>query len=661
MFLTRNLLWSRLFPCSRERRNARAVMTKAKSGGHAGAAVDRRPAKAARVSALLLLTLLFACPAGPLSAADPQHYALEIGKTGNDDLDKALKQSAYLETLRKQTDVDPFALVARANEDVPRLETTLQSFGYFRGKVSIKIFGHDLSDPNLLTALEAVPNGRSVGVLVYVNKGPLYHLRRVVVDGAVPDDARAKLKLPAGQPAVSADVLAGGTRLLTALQEDGYALAKVDPPIAYADDGAAALDVTFKADAGPKTDIGAVRITGLKTVDEAVVRTAFRVKPGDLYRPSKIEEGRKSVLALGTFSGVEVHAATALDPEGRIPLELEITERPHHAVSLNAAYSTDLGASAGGTWTDRDLFGGAEQLNLAASINGVGGTAVSTLGYNLTAQLQKPEFFAPDQTLEFDLGAVKQKLIAYDQTAQTGAILVKRKFSALWSGSAGLSLTHDDVTQEHVARTYELLSLPLNVTYDSTGLTGLLQEPTHGGRASLSFTPTQSFGHRTRTFLTTQLAGSAYIDLSWLDLEKPGSGVLAFRATIAEIAGAGVFDVPPDRRLYAGGSATVRGYRYQSIGPLFPDQKPMGGTAMDAGTIEFRQHLFGDFAAAAFIDGGQANAAGVPFEGTLRVGVGGGLRYYTPIGPVRVDVAFPLTRLRASDPFEVYIGLGQAF
>ena len=611
--------------------------------------------------ASLLLIASLALTVGPARAADPQPYSFEIAKTGNDELDAALKQSAYLYTLRKKANVDPFALVARANEDVPRLETALQSFGYFQAHVAITINKRALSDPELLETLDQVPKGQAVGVYAYIDTGALYHLRKISIDGQVPKGALSKLGLESGQPAVSADVLAGATRLVTALEEEGYALAKVDPPIAYADDRAHALDVTFKVSTGSKVDIGAVSVTGLHDVDEDVVRAAFAIGPGTPYRPSKIEDGRKSVLSLGTFSGAEVRAANTLDPQGRIPLILDVSERPRHAVSLNAAYSTDLGISAGVTWSDRNLFGGAEQLNLSANINGVGGTAASTLGYNVTAQFQKPEFLAHDQTFEVDLGGIKQKLDAYDQTAETGAIVLKRKFSTLWSGSVGLSLEHDDITQELVERTYELLSVPFTVNYDSTELSGILQDPTHGVRAEISLTPTQSVGHSRATFLAMQAGGAAYIDLSLLGIEKPTNGVLAFRAVVASIAGAEQFALPPDRRLYAGGSATVRGYRYQSIGPLFPDDKPIGGTAMDAATIEFRQHLFDDFGAAAFIDAGQANATGVPFEGALRAGAGAGVRYYTPIGPIRVDFALPLTRIRASDPFEIYIGLGQAF
>jgi translocation and assembly module TamA len=226
----------------------------------------------------------------------------------------------------------------------------------------------------------------------------------------------------------------------------------------------------------------------------------------------------------------------------------------------------------------------------------------------------------------------------------------------LWKASGGLTFMHDDVSQKSVNRTYELVAVPLTLGYDSTGLTDPLLDPTHGARASLAVTPTQAFGARTLFFTILQASASGY-----LDLFGNGRSVVAGRGLVGSALGASNFDLPPDQRLYAGGSTTVRGYRFQSIGPLFPDGDPIGGTAIDAGSLEFRQRLFESWGLAGFLDAGQDSDQGVPFTGTLHFGTGGGVRYYTTIGAVRADVAFPLNPVRRGDTFELYIGLGQAF
>jgi translocation and assembly module TamA len=104
----------------------------------------------------------------------------------------------------------------------------------------------------------------------------------------------------------------------------------------------------------------------------------------------------------------------------------------------------------------------------------------------------------------------------------------------------------------------------------------------------------------------------------------------------------------------------VRGFRYQSIGPRFPDGQPAGGTSIDAAAVELRQRLFGNFGAVAFVDAGRVSANGGP-RGDVEWGAGVGVRYYTAIGPLRVDLAVPLTDVPGNDSYQVYIGLGQAF
>jgi translocation and assembly module TamA len=159
----------------------------------------------------------------------------------------------------------------------------------------------------------------------------------------------------------------------------------------------------------------------------------------------------------------------------------------------------------------------------------------------------------------------------------------------------------------------------------------------------------------------------------------PGRTVLAARALAGLAQGAAELSLPPDQRFYAGGSGTIRGYAYQSVGPKFidPDHTPIGGTAITAGSLELRQRWGTDWGAALFMDAGQVSASLKATPGEFRVGAGVGLRYYTPIGPIRLDVAVPIPRHGAmtvatgkqpptittpgDDAFEIYIGLGQAF
>jgi translocation and assembly module TamA len=592
----------------------------------------------------LVVALGFVFGAFPARAADPQAYTVDISGTGIAPMDAALHASSQLVTLKATDPIQPFALVTRA----------MDSFGYYQNSVSITVDGMAADNPELPAHLDAIPANSPAAVKVAVIPGPLYRLGKIMLDGDVPERERAALGLRSGDAAIAGVVLDARTRLLAALEEDGYALAAVDGPDATADDKDRTIDVIYKVKSGPQVEIGDIRINGLKDVNEAFARRALIIHPGDRYRPSRIEVARQALAGLGVFSGVSVRAADRLSPDGRIPLIFDVEERAHHAVTLSGTYSTDLGIMLSATWSHRNLFGNAEQLNLTAAGTGLG-SASTGLGYNLSAQYIQPRFLETNQVLEFDVSGIKQQLDAYDQTAETVAGFVRRKFSSLWSGSTGLSLTHDQIAQEGTDALYELLSVPLTLSYDSTGITDGLQDPVHGLRSALALTPTHAFGGSDATFLLTQLTASSYVDLS-----DDGRSVLALRGLAATILGASNLSLPPDQRLYAGGSNTVRGYAYQSLGPQFADQKPVGAKSVDTATVEFRQRIGEDWGAAAFVDGGQAGT-GAPFTGQVYAGAGVGVRYYTAIGAVRVDVATPLVHLPGGDAFELYIGLGQAF
>lgn len=611
-----------------------------------------RAARAGLAALVLAQPFLF-LPVREAAAVDPQPYSLEIQDTGSSELNTILTASSQLSSLRTSAPTPPFGLIQRARADIARFQTALESFGYYQGQATVTIAGVALEDPGLPTVLDKATG--SVPVHVAIEKGPLYHLGQVVLEGDVPQSARSVLNLQSGDPAVAATVLDAGARMLAALQEDGYALADVPPPVALADDEQHLINITYKIDAGRRASIGPIRFKGLQDINESFARDAVILKPGERYRPSRIEEARQALAALGAFSGVTVQAAQEISSDGEIALTFDVAERPRHTVTLSGSYSTDLGISLAAAWSHHNLFGNAEELNLKAAGTGLG-TASTGLGYNVSAQFLKPVFLAPEQTLEVTVSGLKQQLEAYDQTAETIAAYMRRKFSALWSGGVGVSLMYDQVAQQGTTRIYQLAALPVTVNYDSTGITDILSDPVSGARLSLAATPTQSFGDSSLTFGMLQASASTYFDLA-----DDGRSVLALRALVGSILGGSNLDVPPDQRLYAGGSATVRGYAYQSIGPQFADGRPVGAKSVDAATAEFRQRIGEDWGGVAFVDAGQASAGGLPFSGALRAGAGIGGRYYTSIGVVRADVAVPLTPVRGGDAFELYIGLGQAF
>jgi translocation and assembly module TamA len=656
------------------------------------------------------LIALLASAATSAWASDPVSYKVDRISVGDGSMDSTLRATSNLVALRTSAPVSPYALIARSRADIDRLKTALESYGYYESKITIQIDGMALGDPGLADHLNALPKKQDAHVQISFKLGALYHLRDIRIDGDLPPQVQGVFTLKTGSPAVADTVLAAGAHLLAVLEDQGYAFAKVDPPVAYEDKTQPVLDVTFHVEVGPRVNIGEIHFTGLKRVHESLLRRRLLLHTGELFSSSAVERARSDLLSpsIGVFASVSVRMGTAVDETGGVPVTFQVQERPRHTFGVSAAYSTDLGGSSTVSWGNRDVFGNAEQFNVSASIINLGGSATNGVGYDVPIKYILPDFGHRDQSLQFAVEALKQDLIAYDQTATKVGVTLSRKLNSLWTVSAGLAATEETIDQivsitvtgsgstqtdqpDKMLFNYTLVGIPLIVSYDSTDLASPLDDPTHGVRGSVALVPTHSLGHSDATFLVTTIKAATYFDLDHLLPTEPGHSVIAARALIGSAEGASVESLPPDQRFYGGGSASIRGYPYQGVGPYFPilsclptptkgsppcappvpgstptvtgfTTYPIGATTISAATLEYRQRFKGNFGAAFFVDGGQVgpNLTLKPVD--LFVGVGAGVRYYTPIGPIRLDFAVPLKRYD-SDPeaFQIYIGLGQAF
>jgi translocation and assembly module TamA len=591
---------------------------------------------------------------GPAAfAAETVNYTVTFQPSGDARLDTLLKQTSSLVSLRKGIPAAPFALIGRAQADTEQFAVVLHSLGYDAGTVTVTIDGMALNDPALFDRLAQASAGENAKILISPRPGAVFHLGRVDVTGLPPGFKPPALLKP-GEVALAAPILAVTPALRTALHNDGYAFAAVSEPLAVAVPAAHLLDVSYKITAGPRVKIGPIRFSGLTRTNEAFLRRHIALKEGQLYSDTAITAARDSLLNLGVFSSVTPLPQDQLTPDGQVPILFRVTQQKLHAVTFSGSYATDVGMTISASWEDRDLFDHAETLTFTAAANGLGGTGTVAPGYDLKAVFAKPDYYVRGQTLSVSLEALNESLNAYSRIAEVAGVQISRALTPHMTISYGPSFVTERVFQNGTTQSYVLVQLPTTLAYNTTDS---VLEPTRGINASVSLTPTEPVsGTTSAPFLIAYASGSPY-----LAVEPEGRGIIAVRGQVGTIRGASQFQVPADQRFYAGGSGTVRGYAYQTIGPLFSDDTPEGGLALDAFSLEFRQHIGDSFGIVPFVDAGQVSAGNVPFTGRLRVGVGLGGRYYTSIGPIRVDFAVPLTRIAGDSAFEIYVGLGEAF
>ncbi len=617
----------------------------------------KRLSERALIIAVTIPWCLLGLGAHQACAANPQPYRVTISKTGNSALDTLLRQSAQLETLRTKSPVSPFALIGRAQADQQRLLTVLQSEAYDAARIAITINGLALNNPNLPRLLRQAPAEPPANVMVNITLGPLYTIGAIQTPGlTTPHESRA-LGLKIGAIARAAPIVSAAAQLQSSLRNHGYAFAKVAPPIAYATIGHHSLILHYNVALGPRVAVGAIQFSGAPALQRAFLARHITLRSGQPFSETALAKARDQLLALRVFSSVATQTASAPNPPGQVPVLFLLQAEKPHRVEIDGSYSTDEGISADASWTDRNLFGRAQRLIFAIGGTGLGSSTGKTIllqpGYDAKATYIVPDAFQPGQNFTADIEALRAYLPAYNRTGVLANIGLERPWSKFIDLRYGLGYIGEQIAQEGVNRRYNLVQLPLSLRYDTARS---LLNPTQGVRITLRVTPSLPLSGGSGLFLNAELIGNTYINL-----EAPGRGVLALRGVLGRIFGASQFQIPPDQRFYAGGTGTVRGFTYQTVGPLFANGVPQGGTALDAIEIEFRQRIGKSFGIAPFVDASQVAANGTPFTGTPRVGVGLGLLYYTSIGPIRLDLGVPVNRPPGGASFAVYVGLGQAF
>lgn len=581
------------------------------------------------------LLALLAVPA--LAAAAGIEYKTEIVGIEDKALLSELRQASQLVALEDRRPDSETALARRAASDRERLDTVLRAEGYYDAEIAFDIDAES----------------RPAIVRVRVTPGQRYNLARV--DFNAPDGrplpplanyAPLAFGLKIGGPARSAPVLAAERQIARALAERGFPLARVADRRVVVDKATKTMDVAYSVDAGPPAAFGPTRINGLDQVELDYVRRRIAWREGEPYDARLVERTRRSLVASGLFATARAATADAVGPDGRIPIDIDVTERPHRSIGLGLNYDTTLGASARAFWEHRNVFGDAERLRLSSELG--------QRRQNAIAAFRRPDVFSVDQDLIASITAENEQLEAYDRTRLVAFTGLERRISDQVTVGGGAQVERSHTDERVRTRDYTLVGTPLFLRRDATDN---LLNPTRGTRQTLTLTPYLGPIGSDLTFLSSRLSGSAY-----LSLDDRSDYVLAGFAAIGSIVGESRDVLPKDKRLYAGGGGSVRGYGYQRAGPLDEAGDPIGGRSSLEGGIELRVKITEAIGVAPFVEAGTVYESTVPdFSERMFVGTGIGLRYYTPIGPVRLDVGFPLNRRREDDAFQVYVSLGQAF
>ncbi len=452
----------------------------------------------------------------------------------------------------------------------------------------------------------------------------------------------------AGAPARAAAVLEAEAAAVSALQQAGYPDAAAGERRVVVDHADTSVTPAFQITAGARARLGEVRAEPDTLLRPSYVRSLRNWEEGELYSPEALALLRRNLSSTGAVSRV----ATRLEPpdeNGVRAVVLEVEPAKRNAYEFGVGYSTIDGLGVEAEWTRRNFTRRADALTLALQ--------VGDLQQEASVRLSRPHAAGLGHTANFGASAEREDIEAYTREGVSLFASVDASPRLRLGRSYGVELAADHY--ENIASgptDVIILTGFANLRHDTTEFS---LDPRDGSIVELRVEPAISGGDSTLGFVRGTAEGRVYESFG-----REDSATLAARIRTGWLAAVSgdADDVPPDRRFYAGGGGSVRGYEYNSIYPLERDVLGLnpGGQGLLEGSIELRWRLNERWGVTGFID------AGTAFDdwseaGDLSYGVGFGARYNLGFAPLRVDVAFPLDDEFASDDFALYISLGQAF
>lgn len=585
------------------------------------------------------------------AVTDPVHYALTFNDGADKDLNKALAEASALVQDQKDPVNGDLGLVIKARDDRERLLAALYENARYGAVVNISVAGTPIDE---LPPVPEFPRDKPVPVTVDVQAGPVFTVGTVSLTGDATRLDPSDYGLDIGAQANSTLVISAAGKIVEDLEKEGRPLAKLTERGLTADHKTSTVDIRIGAEGGPVADVGDVTVSGTKTVDPEFIEKWSRLDQHKRYSPEEIKAANERLRKLGVFSSINIVKADRLDPGGQIPLAIEVSDGKQRYFGIGAQFSSLDGFGLQGYWGHRNLFGGAESLKITGSVSRlVDQWDYRELDYLASIEFSKPGIFDAYSTLNVSVIAQQVNPDTYRSTSFTKLANIGYELSNQDTITGGFDFTWNET--EDFRGTSQFLTFSLPVAWNRDASDDKL-DPKEGYRLRLTGIPSYEI-YRGNFFQTIDSQVSAYTSLG-----EEKTITLAGKLAIGTLLMAPALeDVPATRRFYLGGGGTVRGYAYQEITPRNANGDPMGGRSYMLASFETRVKITDTVGIVPFIDIGTVSSQTYPDFSDIRAGAGLGLRYATPFGPLRLDVAMPLNRYEDGSTFGIYAGIGQSF
>ncbi len=483
-------------------------------------------------------------------------------------------------------------------------------------------------------------NGPPWRVRYTIDPGPQMSVRTVEIsiagDGANdPNFVRTRTEFPlaSGGPLSHALYEQGKLRIMTAASELGYLDGRFTRRELRVDRELNVADVILHYDTGTRYRFGSITFFQ-NVVDSTLLAGFVQFQRGDPFDTRQLLNLQANLGASPYFSRVEVVPRRDLADGIEVPIEVHLTPRPSQRFQIGAGFGTNSGARGTAEAEFRRLNRAGHRAELEVG--------ASPIERNVSARYVIPLAFPRTEVFTITTAYLNRTLATSNSEAVLARVSVARR-RGVWQETLGLTYQQESFEVGTDSGTTSLLFPGVSWTF---------------ARADDRIFPTR--GHRLRFELQggSDAVGS---DVSFVRaratarLIRPLSQRTRFLTRLegGATSSSSFRRLPPSIRFFAGGDQSVRGYEYQSLGPGDALGNVVGGEFLITGSIELEQRLLERWGIAAFLDFGNALSA---FELSLEQGVGGGLRWLSPVGMVRLDLAAAVSQ--PGTPLRLHLVVG---
>jgi len=536
---------------------------------------------------------------------------------------------AHLGIARSRCTVPVELLQRRARKTQTEATVALQAFGYYEAQTSISFS----STPECHTAEINVEPGRRMQV-----KQIALNIEGEAANDPEFEQLLSDLPLREGADLSHGDYSSTKSLIESAAAELGYMEGRFVNSELKVDMESYSATAIIQYQSGERYKLGEIRINQDPPIlREDLVRRLLEAPVGENYRADQVVRIQDRLSTSSYFQQVEARPRLSETENNTIPVDVSVKPSERHYFSASIGFATDEGLRSRFGYTNRWWNDRGHRLGAEARL--------SQTEQGISANYQIPREHPSNEWLQITAGARQQDVDTFETQAAKFSIAESKRRPWAVMENRFISISREDfeVGGEKDIGTFLIPGIRwnrrvvdhelypehgLDLSFETRGATEALVSETSFIRTSLHAHYLQALAFGFRSFIRGDLGAM------WVD---------QFRS------------LPPSERFFAGGDNSIRGYDFQELGPVNAFGKVIGGRYLGIVSFELEKHLTGNWGVAAFVDTG--NAFGGPGNNTgLKTGAGLGLRWRSPVGPVRVDLAHPLDDDDTLVRFHIRIG-----